>query len=72
MISVKNIKPSLGVVKTNKPKILVENIKPKLSFIGKEQEVFATSKIAYKGTPMGLLLALTYPVDTTVGTTIRL
>jgi hypothetical protein len=72
MISVKDIKPSLGVVKTNKPKILVSNIRPKLNFIGREQYAYVTEKIAYKGSPMGLLLALTYPVQTVIGTSVRL
>jgi len=72
MIDVKSVKPKLGGVLDNKPKLLVRDVKPKLSVIGVEQMTYIDNIMAYKGQPMGLLLALTYPVDMAMGTTARL
>lgn len=60
-----DVKPKLAGVKDEKSKILVSDTKPRLSFIGKEQEIYTGTKMIYKGQPMGLLLSLTYPIDIT-------
>jgi len=72
MSNVIDVKPKIGIVKENKPKIMVLDIKPSLSIIGKEQTTYTDHVMAYKGQTMGLLLALTYPVDTVLGETARL
>jgi hypothetical protein len=62
-MDVKQIKPIISVVDT-KPVLKVVDTKPVLKQVFGETVVYyQSSGTIYAGSPMGLLLAITYPVD---------
>ena len=69
---VQDVKPKGGLVTNIKPRALVHDVRPSILSVGKEQVVYIDDVMAYKGQSIGLLLALTYPVDTIIGMSTRL